>query len=98
MMMAPPKTMTVTPIMTRPMVRLMAKDMMTPKAHMAGTGRIIWRDQMKACWTTLTSLSVRVIMEPVPMRSKSLVEKVREWSYKALRRSRPRRADRRTQK
>ena len=60
---------------------------------MRGTGSTICTLQTKACWTTFTSLRVRVIMEPVPNPSKSLAEKVRDLSYRALRMSRPIRAE-----
>ena len=90
---APRITTRVMPMSSSPMTWSMEKAMSTPMTHMRGTGSTICTLQTKACWTTFTSLRVRVIMEPVPNPSKSLAEKVRDLSYRALRMSRPIRAE-----
>ena len=74
---APRITTRVMPMSSSPMTWSMEKAMSTPMTHMRGTGSTICTLQTKACWTTFTSLRVRVIMEPVPNPSKSLAEKVR---------------------
>ena len=63
---APRITTRVMPMSSSPMTWSMEKAMSTPMTHMRGTGSTICTLQTKACWTTFTSLRVRVIMEPVP--------------------------------
>ena len=47
-------------------------------AHMMGTGRIMSTVMSSVCCTTLASDSVRVIIDPVPKRLKSVAEKASE--------------------
>ena len=61
--------------MTKPMLRLIRKENITPRMHITGTGSIICTKLTKACCMTLMSLSVRVIIDAVPKFSKSDAEK-----------------------
>ena len=53
---------------------------MPPITQKIGTGNRICMPIISACWMTLTSLSVRVIIEPVPNSLKSPSEKASEES------------------
>ena len=61
----------------------------TETTQITGTGNIIVKHIRSVCCTTLASDRVRVIMEPVPKRTKSAPESASDFSYTAMRRSRP---------
>ncbi len=54
--------------------------MTMPATDRNGTGSTNWMVAMIDCWMTLESLRVRVIIEPVPKRSKSPPENESEAS------------------
>ena len=58
----------------------MEKAMMMPIRQTAGTGNTIWMNQTTPCWIIFTSLSVRVIIDPVPNCSKSSAENASDLS------------------
>ena len=73
-------TKITTASMTQPICTSSENDSATPITQMIGTGSRICMPIISACWMTLTSLSVRVIIEPVPNSLKSPSENVSEES------------------
>ncbi len=73
-------TTTVTAASSRPIWISIMQAMMMPTTHRNGRGSTIWIVAMMDCWITLMSFSDRVIMDPVPKRSKSPPENARELS------------------
>ena len=73
-------TITTMASMIQPICTSSMNDSVTPITHMIGTGSRICRPIISACWMMLTSLRVRVIIEPVPNSLKSPSEKVSEES------------------
>ena len=82
-------TASVTVKSSQPMTASMENASPTAITLITGTGRIMMIPMASVCCTTLASESVRVIMEPVPKRSKSEPEYASDASYTAIRMSRP---------